>query len=264
MQRAMFPVGLAGLLSLALAGPVLAAAPANDTYPGATIIGSLPFSATVDTTEATTDADDTEANTTCGAPATDASVWYSFTPSSDGGYVVDVTGSDYPAGVIVATGAPGSFETVTCGAGVVPFLGLDGETYSILVFDYAGTGNGGTLEILVDVAPPPPTADATVNAQGRFSAQSGDAWVRGTLTCDGGSGWLEVHLDQKVGRFMINGTGAIKEVVCDGTTQAWDVGIRAANGKFAGGKAKVTVFLLVCGPFECAEAFVERSIMLRR
>lgn len=57
------------------AAPAAAAPPTNDTFAGSVVIGAVPFSATVDTTEATTDAIDTQANAGCGAPATDASVW---------------------------------------------------------------------------------------------------------------------------------------------------------------------------------------------
>jgi len=41
--------------------PAQAAAPDNDTFAGAVAIGSLPFTATVDTTQATTDSVDAEA-----------------------------------------------------------------------------------------------------------------------------------------------------------------------------------------------------------
>ena len=57
-----------------------------------TLVGALV------TTGATTDADDAQLNTTCGAPATDASVWYSLQGSGKG-VVADVSSSDYSAGV---------------------------------------------------------------------------------------------------------------------------------------------------------------------
>src|SRR5262245_26452686 len=50
----------AGLV-LVGATPAQAAAPDNDTFAGAVTVDSLPFSATVDTTEATTDKDDANA-----------------------------------------------------------------------------------------------------------------------------------------------------------------------------------------------------------
>src|SRR5215475_13573650 len=77
---------------------VLAAPPNNDTFTGATV-ATVGFSETLDTTEATTDADDAQLNTNCGAPATDASVWYAV-QGNDTTVVVDVSASDYSAGVL--------------------------------------------------------------------------------------------------------------------------------------------------------------------
>ena len=69
-----------------VAGPAWAAAPANDEVSGAIAV-SLGGHITQDTTEATTTAADDDLNSNCGAPATKASVWYSYTPASDGGVV---------------------------------------------------------------------------------------------------------------------------------------------------------------------------------
>ena len=104
---------LAAVAALALAatltatGPASAAPPGNDTFSGSTVVGDLPFTDQVDTTEATSDANDDEIAAQCqGVPAYDASVWYQVTPSSDTGLVADVSGADYSAGVFVATGVP--------------------------------------------------------------------------------------------------------------------------------------------------------------
>ena len=71
----------------------------------------------LDTTQATTDGDDAQLNASCGAPATDASVWYAFTAASDIGVVVDVSQSNYSAGVLVGVGSQGNLQTVACGPG---------------------------------------------------------------------------------------------------------------------------------------------------
>src|SRR6185503_13210985 len=60
MKRMLFLVTIVALLTVGTATPVLAAPPDNDSYAGRAIIGSVPFAQSVDTTEATTDADDTE------------------------------------------------------------------------------------------------------------------------------------------------------------------------------------------------------------
>jgi hypothetical protein len=60
---------------------VLAASPGNDSYAGRTLIDSVPFAQSVDTTEATSDVDDAEAIAGCGAPTIEASVWYEIPAS---------------------------------------------------------------------------------------------------------------------------------------------------------------------------------------
>lgn len=264
MTRRAIPVILAIMLSLGLAVPVLAAAPSNDTFAGRTVIGSLPFSESLDTTDATTDADDDEINAQCGAPATDASVWYELTPASDVTVIADVSDSDYSAGVGVATGSPGSFAVVACGPGAVGFEAFSGETYAILVFDdqLDGAGIGGTLNILVDEAPPPPAIDVTVDPTGTFSS-SGTATVSGTVVCDADAefAFIDVQLRQRVGRLFIDGGGGT-DVFCDGSVQPWTVEV-SGSGLYKGGMATASVFALACNAFACGEDFEERSIKLR-
>jgi hypothetical protein len=267
VKRFTIITSLALVLSLALAAPVLAAPPDNDTYSGRTEITSLPFSETLDTTEATTDADDDEANAECGAPATDASVWYELTAPADTGVIVDVSESDYAAGVIVVTGSPGSFEIQTCGPFIVGFFAAEGETYAILAFDFDdedGT-NGGTLEISVFEAPPPPEIDVVVDPVGSFDNKTGGATISGTVTCTGDVdfAFVEVELRQRVGRFIISGFGEM-EVFCDGTAQPWSVEVFASNGLFKGGKAVAVTFAVACGVFDCGIDFEETTVRLRR
>src|SRR5947207_8039058 len=103
------------LIVLASAGSAVTSAPSNESFAGAAPINALPFSTTLDTTQATSDAIDEDANAQCGAPATEASVWYSFASAADQTVVADVSASSYSAGVIVVTGSPGAFNVVACG-----------------------------------------------------------------------------------------------------------------------------------------------------
>ena len=66
MRRSALLITIVALASLGLAVPVLAAAPSGDLYATRTAIATLPFSESVDTTEATTDANDTEVAVGCG------------------------------------------------------------------------------------------------------------------------------------------------------------------------------------------------------
>jgi hypothetical protein len=266
MKRRALVTSIVALLSLGFAAPVMAAGPGNDTYAARELIGSLPFSAAVDTTAATTDADDIEANADCLAPATDASVWYEFSPVADGIFLVDASASDYAAGVIVVSGSPGGFTLQACGPGAVAFSGTAGVTYAILAFDFDGVGNGGLLNIKVEAAPPPPEVVLTVNATGSFNPRSGSATIRGTVTCTGGEfgkHGIDIQLTQRVGRFKFTGQGGA-EYVCDGTTQPWAIEILSASGKFGGGKAAVVAHALACNDFGCDEDTVERTVTLKK
>ncbi len=258
-------VGLLLVGSLAVAAPVLAAAPANDTYPSRAAI-SLGFTDTVDTTQATTDSNDVEINAGCGAPATAASVWYSLTATANMGIVVDVSASNYSAGVIIASGSPGSFTLERCGPGASAWSAISGVTYTILAFDdqLDGAGNGGTLRINVAVAPPPPELSLTVNPRGTFDSHTGSARISGTVTCTGQAefSFIDVFVRQKVGRMFIDGEGFIEGFACDGTTQAWSVDVFGFNGIFKGGRTVTLTFAVACGAFECGVGFDQSIVRL--
>ena len=256
---------------LAFASPVLAAAPSNDTYAGRTVIGSLPFSDSIDTTEATTDAADTEAKAGCGALPTDASVWYELTTKSDATIDVNTKASSYLAGVIVVTGGPGSFAPVACDATAVSFGASAGATYAILVFDFQGDGggNGGTLDITIDEIlppPPPPVVDVTVDSVGHFNANTGAATITGIVTCTGvvDFGGIQVQLRQTVGRFVISGLGSTQFFGCDGTAHPWSAVVVADNGLFKGGRTSSVTSVFAFGPGGLGQDSEERSVTLRR
>lgn len=245
-----------------------AAAPANDTIAGATVV-TVGYSETLDTTEATTDADDAQLNASCGAPATDASVWYAI-DGTDTGVIVDVSSSSYSAGVLVGMGTPGSLSIVACGPGGVFFYAYTGTTYYVLAIDdqQDGVGNGGTLNIsfIEYVIPPSPTLDAfTVNRFGSADTRTGIATISGTYTCSNADS-IEVYTDarQNVGRFTIFGSGVFFDFgTCDGTSHNWAADVYPQNGKFAGGKTMTVNITYACGPFECAFGYTEYVVQLR-
>lgn len=269
MKRAGLVLTIVATASLGLATPVLAAAPGNDLYAGRTAIAPVPFNESIDTTEATTDSDDQEVGDQCGAPPTDASVWYEHTALSDGALIVETYESDYSVGIIVATGSPGSMSLVTCNAGAVVFGSAIGEKYSILVFDYQGDGggNGGALVLSIRDAPPPPTLEVSIARAGSFDPKTGSATIRGTVTCTGGDEFSKTFIDlqvsQNVGRFRINGQG-FATFACDGETHDWAGEVFASDGKFAGGKATVRFLAFVCTESGCAELQDTATVRLRR
>lgn len=267
LTRLLSAVTTAGLILFATATPALAAPPSNDTFAGAITIPALPFNTSLDTGEATTDADDAEANAECGAPATAASVWYSYTPAADGAVLLNMADSSYTGGFLVVTGAPGSFQIVWCGPSAIAFPVDGGTTYHILVVDdNEADGNGGNLTFTAEEAPPPPVVDLTVNPTGSFNPADGSATVSGTMSCEGDVefAFIIAELEQKVGRGVVYG-GKAFEVACDGIARPWSATILPTLGtKFAGGKAASFSFGVACGSVFCTESFVETTVQLKR
>ena len=261
-----FTVLILTLSALGVSAPAaLAAPPSNDTFPNATQV-TIGFSEVLDTTEATTDADDAQLNASCGAPATDASVWYAIEGTGTG-VVVDVSQSDYTAGVLVGVGTQGNLTTVACAPGAVGFFAEAGTTYYILAIDDQadGGGNGGNLNIVFAEIPPPPTVEITVNRYGTFNSRTGTATISGTYTCTNGD-FIQVDVEarQRVGRLVITGFGGFFDAgTCDGTPHTWSAEIFPQNGVFKGGKTLTLNFAFACGAFECGTSFVEQTVQLR-
>lgn len=255
-------LGLVLLALAAFAAPALAAAPSNDTFASAKLV-TLGFSETLDTTQATTDADDLQLNQDCGAPATDASVWYAI-DGTGGGVKVDVSASSYSAGVLVATGTPGNLTTLVCGPLSTAFRAAVGTRYYVLAFDDQGdgSGNGGTLKIQFQQAFVPDVS-FSVNQYGSFDSRSGAATVSGSYTCSAGADFsIFVDGKQKVGRGVVTGFGGF-DGPCDGTTQAWSIVLAPDSGKFAGGQLQTIAFgVAFNGDFDISQELTQ-TVKLR-
>lgn len=253
------------LLLWLMSGAALAAPPSNDTFSGATP-ASIGFNEILDTLQATTDNADAQLNATCGAPATDASVWYAI-QGSDQNVVVDVSGSNYTAGVLIGVGSQGNLQTVACGPRTVTFFAAAGTTYYVLAIDdqLDGGGNGGSLSISFTEIPPPPKVDLNVDRFGTVDTRTGVATISGTYTCSNGDFIsTSVNASQNVGRFTIFGFGSFFDSgTCDGTPHFWSANVFPQNGKFAGGKSLTTTFTFACGPFQCSSGFGEQIVQLR-
>jgi len=122
-----------------------AIAPTNDDFDSATVIGSLPFTDSIDTTEATVAPDDPY----CPGPTNLATVWYALTAPSDTTILVDTSGSDYAPATAVWTGTRGALTLVTCnGNADTAFATEAGTTYYIEALT-GSSSQGGNLMISV-------------------------------------------------------------------------------------------------------------------
>ena len=133
------------------AGPAWGAPPPNDDIGGAVVVTEpLPFTFTESTVEATTSPEEAAFNSFCGAPAFDHAVWFTATPTLDGNIGVDVSASDYTAGILVLTGTPGDLTPINCGPGRIAGPVTAGQTYYLLIFgDGLSTPTSGNLVMTV-------------------------------------------------------------------------------------------------------------------
>ena len=256
-------IALALVALAAFATPALAAAPTNDTFANAKVV-SIGFSETLDTSQATTDSIDAQLNQNCGAPATDASVWYAI-DGTGGGVKVDASTSSYSAGVLVATGTPGDLTTIACGPQYTAFKAEAGTRYYVMVFDDQedGRGNGGTLNIQFQPTLAP-DVDFSLNRYGKFDSRAGSVTLSGSYTCSAGASFnIFVDVSQKVGRGSVTGFGFF-EGACDGTPQPWSVVIEPDSGKFAGGKLQTTAFGVAFGEDLNTEQEITQTVQLRK
>jgi hypothetical protein len=262
LSRAILSTAASLLLVPGLAVSAQVAPPGNDTAAGATAITALPTTLSLDTTAATTDALDAQLNAGCGAPATNASVWFSYTAPADGGLVVDMSASSYTGGFIATEGDPTNGNLVACGPTTVAFGTTAGQTYYVVAFTDTTT-NGGDLEVTFDQAPPPPEISVTVDP--RASAyKDGSAHLSGTYSCTNADDFfsdIEGTLTQGVGRVKINGV-FVNPIQCDGATHRWDAQVFSDNGLFRGGKAANVTFGFACGVFECSVGYAEQVVKL--
>jgi hypothetical protein len=269
MKIISFSLGAVVLLASTVltAGPALAAPPSNDTYDGRVSVPALPFTDERSTLGATTDAEDSAINASCGAPVTGASVWYEYVAPSAGAVLVDVSASDYSTGVLVATGSPGSWSFVTCGARVAAWQATAGTAYAVVVFDDQrdGPDAGGNLVLSMSVTELP-TIEATVDAAGTFNGVTGEAMLTGTVRCTGerAEGILDITLTQRIGNLKVLGFGGTP-VTCDGAVRPWSALLASPNGYFDRGEALAAVTANVCTDTQvCGETYlVEQPTRLR-
>lgn len=135
----------------------------NDNIGDATVIGSLPFEDGEKITTATTEAADPNPSCFYEPPAT---VWYTYSATSDGVLVADTAGSNFPNVVAVWTRRGARFSEVACASGFSPgpfatvgarasFYAVQGETYYIEVAGYVFPNEPGTLHLAFEAGHPP-------------------------------------------------------------------------------------------------------------
>jgi hypothetical protein len=123
----------------------------NDVCTAPTVISAVPFSTSIKTTTATTGIYDPFQTCSAGEPSQNSnSVWYVFTPSSNGTVTASTAGSSYDTVLTAYTGSCSVFTQIACNddsAGTVQsqisFAVIAGTPYTFEATDFDGVG--GTL-----------------------------------------------------------------------------------------------------------------------
>jgi hypothetical protein len=241
-----------------------AAPPTNDNFANATTVTEpLPFTDSVNTTDATVEATDPTAS--C-APTTHT-VWYGYAPSSSGFVQADTFGSGYDTTLSVWTGTLGSLSEVACnddsGADLQSKVVWDASA-STTYYIMAGSFNdspGGNLSFTVNTTAPPFTIDdLTISGRGKVTPSTGEAIISGSITCSNGPGFVELDIEvsQRIGRAIVHGEG-FDEFECFGT-QSWNLTVVPFDGLFVAGRAHVEAFAF--GPDD-SFFFTDATVRLR-
>ena len=246
--------------SLAVAAPALASPPSNDGFGGRIVIGSLPFTHTENTIEATTAADD-PAISCAGAEST---VWFAYTPSVNQRLQVNTFGSGYDTTIDVYTGSRGSLTNVACNDDITDSIGkpglrfdaVAGKHYKFMVSSHAGEIPGSTLVFNLTVAVPPFITLRVTS--GTVDRATGNAILHGSAACSqavADNYFAAVTLRQVKNGFIARGTADIFSLVCDGTLHPWTSPVESETSRaFRTGTATANTFATACDLFECADA----------
>lgn len=260
MRRTAFIVAALALLGVH-GGVALAGAPANDDVANAVDVPSLPFTHSVDITEATPAPEDLQ----CGTLPGDHTVWYRFTPSSDARIGIHIDSEVQELSMSIFAGSPGSLIMLYCSYSYDNALDVHtGTTYYVQLATCCGAAGGPVTITMQEVqglttelrVVPSGQIGGTglVEIRGRVRCDrqtpaGSQLVVQGTLTQGDTDGWLvPVHFS--------NG--------CSEHWMSWSTTVQLLSGSgFEAGKAALRATVFACGEFDtCAEP-VTRSADVR-
>jgi hypothetical protein len=238
-------LALALVLAFSLSGAPAAWAvvPPNNGFDNATVITSLPFSDSLDTTDATKANDDPD----CSGAEDSHTVWYSFTPAADTDVSANTFGSDYDTTLSAYTGTRGALSQVACSddsadslQSAILFTASAGVTYHLMVASFDGA-SGGAMVLSVAVAPPPLRMRITIGPNGSVNAD-GVARIRGTLTCSRRANPVNLFGSLRQERRTSVTLGYFDVAVrCSAGSQRWRARVVGETGFYRDGRARATV-----------------------
>lgn len=260
-NRHFVTTAIAALLIVGISiSPAFGAAPTNDEFDAATMISSVPFSDTVDNSEATTSSPDDPLCIGDGR-----TVWYSFTPSEDVLVSVNTTGSSGDtllSGYVSSEGDPILFECTLSG---LSFDASAGTSYLFMV-DSLGSPDGGTLVLNLE-AFPLIDIEVSIDSNGKIEPKGRVVTIAGTVTC---SQSVDIALTGVVNQGNPNRTKFAVESFSDsisctsGELMTWSTSVVASPFRFKPGDASVFVEVTGCGVATCDQDIESRTVKLMK
>ena len=246
----------------------------NDDITSPTVIDSLPYSDTIDTTGATIGTTDPGYCFDSAFGQDPASVWYAYTATETGSLLATTFDSDYDTTLYVGTAdGAGGIDVIGCSddtrslQSAVRFDAFAGETYLFAASASPfGGSTGGNLVFSLEVGPPAQAVELHVDAVGSFTGY-GTATIRGSVSCEASapSGSIViVELNQRVGNRDLPAVAFLDVEGCPADEIAFEIELESPYGKYRGGHATAQVIYAACSPFECANQTVDLRVSLRR
>lgn len=221
----------------------LAAVPGNDDFGSATSIGGLPFSDSLNTADATTQAEDP---LDCIGAA--HSVWYTFTSAVDVSIGVDTFGSDFDTVLSAYTGSRGSLTQIACrddSNGLqshIKWQATAGTIYHVMVSGYGSGSEGDSGNLVLHASAEPLfTFVVSVSGSGSVDETTGVATIGGTVECSipgnvySGSRY---RLRQVVGDAEVRGLLFVS-IACGPEPSTWEATAVPRDGQFVRGRARI-------------------------
>ena len=243
-------------LSLLYSGVALAGAPSNDNVANALDVAKLPFSHTVDITQATQEPDDLH----CGTIPGGNTVWYKITPARDLTIGFHTGTEVEELSLSIFAGSPASLIMLYCSYS--PYNSLEaaaGTTYYLQMATCCGSPGGPVTITIQDV--PDLSVDLRIERRGlvgeagaakvsgkvrcnRSTPPGSGLTVQGTLTQGRARGWLvPVHFADG----------------CSAKWTSWSTTVQLFSGDgFSAGKATLNATAFACDEFDtCANPVTE-------
>jgi hypothetical protein len=237
-----------GTATLIASPPAAAVAPTNDSIAGAITVPTLPFSTSLDTSEATAEED---------GPA--ATVWYEFTPPTTGDYDITTVGSDYDTDIGVWAASP-FLHAFSAGQVAMRQQLLGGETYYFKVGNLCCLAEAGQVgpdgNLVLNIRRSVPIA-LTVTIDPTATLGRGEDFpvtVSGTIKCSqDGLATLDGVLRQAQGAKVAQGDfsdAGLLSIPCSPTPTAWSRTVTGGDRKFVAKSAALTTTGTACdAPF---------------